>query len=115
MKKQTTRIDEQDFNVQSLEDEEYEVITKVARDVPVSRERAQYTDVEKVTSYDTPFQATATVEQKVLRQKRIAHAHSDRAGHGHGPELHHQKVVVLSTTSYSSSAHSNHGAYTKGY
>jgi hypothetical protein len=86
-KRVDSRVDYQDYNVQSLEDAEYEVITKVARDVPVTRQRSQYNDVEKVTSYDTKIQGTKTLQQDLIRQKRIDGAHSDRAGYGHGPEL----------------------------
>lgn len=84
MKNVSTKTVSQDYNVQSLEDEEYEVTRKVPREVEVTRQRARYNDVEKEVSYDAKFQGTKTLTQDVIRQKRISHAHSDRAGHGHG-------------------------------
>ena len=72
----SSRLADKIVTVQEAVPESYNVVRKVPRSVSSTRQRASYSDVDASTSYDTKIQGTATLNQQLVRQATLRHAHS---------------------------------------
>ena len=76
----STRVNDNPIKVQKVvkEDRPYTGYDPV--EVEVETSRRVYNEVDNTQTYETPFQGTKTLTQKLIRQKGLTHSHSNLSG-----------------------------------